>query len=126
MNHSKPFDIPKRVVWDAWLRVRSNKGSAGIDGVSVTGTGGFPNVFFGTSAAAPHVAGVAALLKQGAPWANVKTIRAALVSSAVDLGLSGPDEIFGAGRVDARSAFDALRNIPAVISIIISILLDDD
>ncbi|MGH8247711.1 MAG: S8 family serine peptidase, partial [Gammaproteobacteria bacterium] len=39
----------------------------GIDGVSVTGAGGFPSTFFGTSAAAPHGAGVAALLLQAAP-----------------------------------------------------------
>ena len=30
---------------------------AAIDGVAITGAGGFPQTFFGTSAAAPHVAG---------------------------------------------------------------------
>src|SRR5262249_49792888 len=38
-----------------------------IDGVSVSGAGGFPSPFFGTSAAAPHVAGIAALAIQAAP-----------------------------------------------------------
>ena len=33
-----------------------------IDGVAITGAGGFTNPFYGTSASAPHVAGIAALL----------------------------------------------------------------
>ena len=37
-----------------------------IDGVGVTAAGSFENPFFGTSAAAPHVAGEAALVLQGA------------------------------------------------------------
>lgn len=35
MDKPKSFDIPKRVVWEAWLRVKANKGSAGVDGVTV-------------------------------------------------------------------------------------------
>ena len=31
----KPFDIPKRLVWEAYERVKANKGAAGVDGVSV-------------------------------------------------------------------------------------------
>src|SRR6185295_19282858 len=38
-----------------------------IDGVSITGAGRFPSTFFGTSAAAPHAAGIAALAIQSAP-----------------------------------------------------------
>jgi hypothetical protein len=32
---AKPFDIPKRLLWDAWKHVRANRGSAGIDEVSL-------------------------------------------------------------------------------------------
>ncbi len=80
-----------------------------IDGVSVTGTGGFPSQFFGTSAAAPHVAGIAALLKQAAPESTPSTLRSALKSSAVDLGTRGDDFLYGAGRVDSIAAVGILQ-----------------
>jgi RNA-directed DNA polymerase len=31
----KPFGIDKRVVWEAWRRVRANRGAAGIDDESI-------------------------------------------------------------------------------------------
>jgi RNA-directed DNA polymerase len=31
MTHTKPFSIPKRLVWQAWKAVKSNAGGAGID-----------------------------------------------------------------------------------------------
>ena len=35
MNKTKPFAITKRLVWEAYQRVKSNKGSAGVDGQSL-------------------------------------------------------------------------------------------
>ena len=35
MEHSKVFEISKGLVWKAYLEVKSNRGSAGIDGVSI-------------------------------------------------------------------------------------------
>ena len=31
----KPFEISKRVVWDAYLKVKANRGAAGVDRVSI-------------------------------------------------------------------------------------------
>src|SRR5665213_2787327 len=32
----KSHDIPKRLVWDAWLKVKENGGAAGADGMSIS------------------------------------------------------------------------------------------
>lgn len=89
------------------LTVRQKPDVTGIDGVAVTGAGGFPSLFYGTSAAAPHVAGVAALLRQAYPAQPPSSIRTGLRNGATDLGAAGLDNIFGAGRVNALAAYYA-------------------
>ena len=32
----KSHDIPKKLVWSAWLKVKENGGAAGADGVSIS------------------------------------------------------------------------------------------
>jgi RNA-directed DNA polymerase len=32
MSHTKPFDIPKQLVWEAYRQVAANKGAPGVDG----------------------------------------------------------------------------------------------
>ncbi len=62
------------------------------------------SLFSGTSAAAPVVSGVAALILSHSPEMSNFAIRNVLVSSAIDLGSPGWDNKFGAGRVDAFRA----------------------
>jgi len=35
LNKAKPFDIPKREVWEAFKSVKANQGAAGVDGQSI-------------------------------------------------------------------------------------------
>ncbi|WP_410627754.1 S8 family serine peptidase [Amycolatopsis sp. cmx-8-4] len=76
------------------------------DGVSTSVTGFQP--FFGTSAAAPHAAAIAALLLSGKPTATPAQIRSALVSSAIDLGTPGFDTVTGNGLIMTGPALAAL------------------
>ena len=94
----------------------------GIDGVAITGAGDFSNPFFGTSAAAPHVAGVAALVleatRRAQPTLSKKAaadeVFATLNATAVDIGETGFDERFGFGRADALAAVAATGQLSAI------------
>lgn len=61
----------------------------------------------GTSMAAPHVAGLAALLFARHPEWTPLQVEEHLEETAVDLGPRGPDEFFGAGRVSIGRALGA-------------------
>jgi len=62
----------------------------------------------GTSMAAPHVAGVAALLMSQVPGITPAQIEQLLRSTARDLGTSGRDDSFGFGLVQPRDALYGL------------------
>lgn len=61
----------------------------------------------GTSFAAPHVAGIVALMLEMNPELSVDHIRQLLLASVDDLGRPGRDEQFGAGRINAAKAVAA-------------------
>ncbi len=63
----------------------------------------------GTSMAAPHVSGAAALLLEADPRLGPAELRDLLVRTAVDIGPTGPDPDSGAGRIDVLAAAEAVR-----------------
>ncbi|QCX33451.1 cell surface protein [Caloramator sp. E03] len=82
-------------------QLRKKPDVCGIDGVMVTGAGGFYSPFYGTSAAAPHVAAIAALIWSQNPSKKASEIRNMIRSGCVDLGSKGYDYIYGNGLLNA-------------------------
>jgi subtilisin family serine protease len=69
--------------------------------------------FCGTSAAAPHAAGVVALMMEREPLASGAQIRESLVGSAVPVGSFGPCAV-GGGLIDALEAVKAVKGEAAI------------
>jgi thermitase len=90
----------------------SNFGATSVDlaapGVSVVSTS-LDQAYVslsGTSMAAPHVAGVAALIWARAPWATVAEVRSALLSTIDPVAALAGTSVTG-GRLNARRAVEA-------------------
>jgi serine protease len=58
----------------------------------------------GTSMAAPHVAGLAALIKANNPTFTAEQIRSRIQSNVIDLGSGGRDDFYGYGMINAYAA----------------------
>jgi hypothetical protein len=78
-------------------QARSKPDITGVDSVATT----IHNPYAGTSASAPHIAGIIADIWSLYPTKTAQEIRTAVQNSAVDLGPSGFDYSFGYGRGDA-------------------------
>jgi len=99
--------------------VRKKPDIAAPGTIFVSGAGGFPEMFVGTSAAAPQVAGIAALLMEGNSHLSESDIRKAIIASGsrareyeADTGKSGSEASFspdlGYGLVHAQTALSLL------------------
>lgn len=94
--------------------VRQKPEITAVDGVNTTfffddsyGADGIDD-FFGTSAAAPHAAGVAALVLAAKPGALPDQVNRVLENTAVDMGAAGVDYDSGHGLIQADAAIDAV------------------
>ncbi len=85
----------------------------GPDGVKTTGYA----PFFGTSAAAPHVAGLAALIAGSNPTITADKLADILQNTTNDIGEPGRDGVYGYGQAEARYAtLDASpRTVPIMV-----------
>ena len=83
--------------------LRNKTDLSGPGSVRVSGTSGTGSFFMGTSASAPSVAGIGALIWNMYPEKSGSEIREILCSSAEDLGEPGYDTIFGYGSVNGRT-----------------------
>ena len=101
-------DGPRRMFFDAAgapaPQTRAKPDFTAADGVS-TSVDGFEE-FFGTSAAAPSAAGIAALVRSGNPTATIADVREAFTATALDLTPAGPDNRSGRGILRADSVLD--------------------
>jgi hypothetical protein len=101
--------------------LRTSLDGTGIDGVQTRiGQLGYfsQNPFFGTSAAAPHVAAIVALMLETNPLLTPAQANSVLNATAVDVGVTGYDNVSGFGRFDALAAVKAVP--PQVLNVTIS------
>ena len=93
-------------------RIYSASADIGIGGALSSGY----SYSSGTSMAAPHVAGVASLMKEIYPLMSPVEFESSLVAGylSVDLGGSGRDDEFGYGRVSASKALQTALNLATV------------
>jgi serine protease len=90
-------------VWSAWW--------------SFTESASYIAALHGTSMAAPHVSGVAALLFSANPGMTATQVKARIIGTARDLGTAGEDDFFGAGLVDAFLALTNGAGFPSALRV---------
>ncbi|HEX8361021.1 MAG TPA: S8 family serine peptidase [Longimicrobium sp.] len=93
------------VVWSLCSKtVLALNASGGVIGLVGCQTGNRLFRQVGTSQAAPHVSGLAALLMADHGTGNISQIKHMILQSSADLGATGTDPYYGRGRIDVAKA----------------------
>ncbi|MBM3323856.1 hypothetical protein FJY69_10320, partial [candidate division WOR-3 bacterium] len=87
-------------------------------------TGGYTNMS-GTSMATPHVAGAVCLMLSKNPNLSPAVIDSILEITALDLGPTGKDNDYGAGRIDALAAVNRVFLSPAPVLELVAVRVLD-
>ena len=97
--------------------VKLDVAAPGGDGISsdilTTQSGGGYTTTWGTSMAAPHVAGLYALLREAAPSWSVEQLRQTILTQSQDIESVGFDTLTGHGRVNAALSVAEILNGPS-------------
>jgi len=87
-----------------WEETKPEVSAPGVNVRSSVPGGWYESGWSGTSMAAPHVSGLAALLLSANPTLTIDDLEAFIRHTARDLGAPGPDNVYGWGRIDAYEA----------------------
>ena len=87
-----------------WEETKPEVSAPGVDIRSSIPGGGYEGGWNGTSMATPHVVGLTALLLEADHTLTADDLENFMKYTALDLGEPGPDNTFGAGRIDAHDA----------------------
>lgn len=102
----KPFSSKGPVsIYFPEYELRNKPDLSGPDNLVVTGKAGKNLILSGTSASAPYVAGIAALVWSAWPEKTAFEIREMLYTTTRDLGEPGYDITYGHGALDVRKCF---------------------
>jgi len=97
--------------WDAALQTNAKPDITGVDGVTVSGAGGFSSPFYGTSAAAPNVAVVETLMRGQYPGAAADANgwnKLVSDNASASIVSNYSQKASGAGLVDAQATAAAI------------------
>ena len=100
-----PFELEP---WSSQGKTTDNRLKPDIMALSGIYSEAKEGIFWGTSSAAPQVAGAIALLLNKKPDLDPEEIKLILKKTATDLGVSGEDPIFGAGLLNIQNALQSI------------------
>ncbi len=100
-----------------WGETKPDVSAPGTNVRSSVPGGGYAE-YQGTSMAAPHVTGLAALLFQAQPSLSLSAAEQAMTSNAVPLGAPIPNNDYGWGRIDAYNTVLSVSSVGALSGVV--------